>query len=520
MNEAERSQKPDQSEVFSFLADSATYGLDEPVVRIDTHGAAVFLAGKHVYKVKRAVHFPFMDFSTLEKRRAACESEIAVNKGNAPEIYLGVVPISRENSRLKLGSGSEIIEWAVHLRRFDENRAMDRLASRGELDMKLVEKLAEAVAASHRRAPIMRDRDAPAALRAQIEETMASLEGAPGVFPAGETADLKRRMLDSFERLKSLLQRREAAGEVRRCHGDLHLGNIAMINGTPVLFDALEFDERLATCDILYDLAFLLMDVWTRGLKIEANLLMNRYFSKCDDVERQLEALAALPLFLSLRAAIRAKVTNLEPCKTATTIAAARALFAAARAFFVPEPLQLVAVGGLSGTGKSSLARKIAPLIGRPPGAVHLRSDIERKRFLHAGEFETLPQQAYRPEISVIVYHRLRDLAATALAAGQSVVLDAAHRTAEERAQADIGKSAGARFTGLWLEAPTGIRLERVSRRKDDASDAGPEIAAAQAREAVGIIDWRRLDASQPIEALVNQALAAIDASSRAETPK
>lgn len=520
MNDAERSDDPDQSGVLSFLADPSTYGLDEPVIRIDTHSAAVFLAGEHVYKVKRAVHFPFMDFSTLEKRRAACESEIAVNKGNAPEIYLGAVPISRENHQLKLGSGSKIVEWAVHLRRFDENRTLDRLAARGELDLKLVEQLAGTVAASHRRAPIIRNMDAPASLRAQIEETMASLEGAPDAFPAREAADLKRRMLEAFERTRPILQRREASGEVRRCHGDLHLRNIAMINDKPVLFDALEFDERLATCDILYDLAFLLMDLWTRGLKIEANLLMNRYFASFDEIDRQLEALAALPLFLSLRAAIRAKVTNLEPSKTAGTIAAARALFAAACAFFEPQPLQLVAIGGLSGTGKSSLARKIAPFIGRPPGAVHLRSDIERKRLLHAGEFETLPQQAYRPEISAITYQRSRDLAATALAAGQSVVLDAAHRKFDERAGADdVGKSGGARFTGLWLEAPTDVRLARVSRRKNDASDAGREIAAAQEQEAPGAIDWLRLDASQPIEPLVDQALAAIHAHERAETP-
>ncbi len=136
---------------------------------------------------------------------------------------------------------------------------------------------------------------------------------------------------------RPLLLRREAAGEARRCHGDLHLRNIVMIGGDPILFDALEFDERLSTCDILYDFAFLLMDLWTRALFREANALMNHYLSRLEEVEAELEALAALPLFLSLRAAIRAKVTNLEPAKTAETIAAARRLFEAAGAFSAAE---------------------------------------------------------------------------------------------------------------------------------------------------------------------------------------
>ncbi len=162
-------QAIDQSEVFAFLGDPATHRLKQPVTRIDTHGAAVFLAGSNVYKVKRAVHFPFMDFSTLEKRRGACENELVVNKANAPDLYLGLIPISRQNSGLKLGPGSEIVEWAVHLRRFDEEKTLDRLAARSELDSGIVTKLAEAVAASHRRASIQRDKGATTALGTRIE---------------------------------------------------------------------------------------------------------------------------------------------------------------------------------------------------------------------------------------------------------------------------------------------------------------------------------------------------------------
>ncbi|MGA2638902.1 MAG: AAA family ATPase [Methylocella sp.] len=501
-------QAADQSEVFAFLSDPATHRLKEPVTRIDTHGAAVFLAGANVYKVKRAVHFSFMDFSTLEKRRRACENELAVNRANAPDLYLGVVPISRKDNALIFGAGEEIIEWAVHLRRFDEERTLDRLAARGQLDSGTVTKLAEVVVTSHRQAPILLDRGATAALAARIEETMTAIEAAPNVFPAAAAASLKSAMLRAFGAARPLLLRREADGWVRHCHGDLHLRNIVLIGATPTLFDALEFDDSFAICDVLYDLAFLLMDLWTRGLRSEANGLMNRYLSASEAVEAQLEGLAALPLFLSLRAAVRANVTNLEASRTAATIAAARRLFDAACAFFEPSQLHLIVIGGLSGTGKTSLARAVAPAIGRAPGAIHLRSDVERKRLYHLSELQRLPEEAYRPDISAATYQRLRDLAARALAAGQSVVVDAAHLKPKERTGADVAARAGARFKGLWLEAPMEVRLARVSQRRNDASDAGPTIAAAQADEPVGQIAWLRLDASQ--STLVDRALAAI----------
>jgi uncharacterized protein len=170
----------DQSDVFAFLADPATHELREPIIRIDTHGAAVFLAGKNVYKVKRAVRFPFMDFSTLDKRRRACERELAVNKADAPGLYLGVVPISKDGLHLNFGGGGTIVEWAVHLRRFDENRTLDRLVERNELNLEIIAKLAGVVAASHRRAPIINGANAGQALQRQIEETLISLEAGPG----------------------------------------------------------------------------------------------------------------------------------------------------------------------------------------------------------------------------------------------------------------------------------------------------------------------------------------------------
>lgn len=501
----------DQSDAFAFLGDPGTYGLAEPVIRIDTHGAAVFLAGPDVYKVKRAVQFAFMDFSTLEKRRRACENEIAVNKANAPDLYLGVVPISRGPVGLRFGDGGAIVEWAVHLRRFDESRTLDRLADRGELNLGIIAKLADIVVNSHERAPVAAAKQTTLSLKSQIDETLESLAASPDVFAAPEVHDLKRQMTGDFERLAPLLVAREAQGFARRCHGDLHLRNIAMVDSAPLLFDAIEFDESLATCDILYDLAFLLMDLWIRGLKGHANLLFNRYFARSGETDADIEGLAAFPLFLSLRAAIRAKVANLVPQKTKAAIALAQRNFAAARLFFEASPLELVAVGGLSGTGKSSLARAIALLIGRPPGALHLRSDMERKRLFKLGEFDRLPDAAYSPEASAATYSRLRHVAAVALAAGQSALIDAVHLKEDERlASAEVAHKFGARFTGFWLEAPIKTLVERVAARSNDASDATPAVVEFQAKASPGAVAWRHLDASAPLDSLAEQARAAL----------
>ncbi|MEJ0094493.1 MAG: AAA family ATPase [Methylocella sp.] len=452
-----------------------------------------------------------MDFSTLEKRRRACENELAVNAANAPQLYLGVTPISRDGVNLKFGRGPQIVEWAVHLRRFDENRTLDHLADRGELDLDIIAKLADVVVGSHQRAVMITGSESTSALRAQIEETMDALEAASDIFPAAAATRLRGQMQHAFKGAAPILLKREANGHARRCHGDLHLRNIVMIKAEPVLFDALEFDERLATCDILYDLAFLLMDLWTRGLRAHANLVFNRYLSASGDIDAQLEALAALPLFLSLRAAIRAKVANLEPSKQTERVTAARHYFEAACAFFEPSRLDLVAFGGLSGSGKSSVAREIAASVGRAPGAVHLRSDIERKRLFGHSELEHLPDEAYQPASSAMTYARLRAMAATALAAGQSVVIDAANRKLEDRrALADLASRSHVRFTGLWLEAPVEIRLARVAKRTRDASDADAAIVAMQAQEPVGAVEWNRLDACGPIEPLIDQALAVI----------
>ena len=501
----------DQSESLAFLGDPRTHGLNSPVVRIDTHAAAVFLCGSDAYKMKRAVKFPFLDFSTLERRRSACEAEVTVNAKYAPELYLGTVPITREQGKLSLGGDGPAVEWVVHLRRFDENQTLDHVADRGELKSGLIARLAELVLATYAQAEVKDGERATVTLEETIGETVNELQTMGKVFPAERAVRLAHKTHDAFEAARQLLLSRGRNGLVRRCHGDVHLRNVVLLKNGPTLFDAIEFDEAIATTDILYDFAFLLMDVWVRSLRSEANLLLNRYLWGSPGLIEELEGLAALPLFLSLRAAVRAKVTALR-CPQLEQASEARLqakrYFDAAMSFLDPAPLSLIAIGGLSGTGKSTLAGKIAPLVGRAPGAVHLRSDIERKRLFNVGELDHLPQTAYRPEISFEMYRSLRRQAETALQAGQSVIMDAVHQAPEDRtAIAAVAKQVGARFFGLWLDAPLDLLTSRVTTRDGDASDATPAVVAGQARQPIGEIEWLRLDASMPIDSLVAAVL-------------
>jgi predicted kinase len=278
-----------------------------------------------------------------------------------------------------------------------------------------------------------------------------------------------------------------------------------------VLFDAIEFDEAIATSDILYDLAFLIMDLCERKLSADANRLLNEYLWSCDDELQEIEGLALFPLFLSLRAVIRAKVTaaqlKLDADDTRMRQEAQTYLETAQR-FLDPIPARLIAIGGLSGTGKSTLAAAIAPPLGLAPGALHVRSDIERKRVSTMAATQHLPAQDYRPEVSVQVYARLRVLAEVGLRAGRCVILDATYRDRRERDEVE-GWATRLRvgFLGLWLEAPTDILTQRVAMRQGDVSDATAAVVSAQAKQDVGRMTWQRLDAGVPRERLKEAAL-------------
>jgi len=503
-----------QEGVFALLADPTTHG-GAAVTRIDTHAASVFLAGARAFKVKRAVRFPFLDYSTLAKRKSACEAELRINRPFAPEIYRRVVAITREaDGALKLDGAGAAVEWAVEMHRFDENATLDRLAAAGKIDAALSDALGRAVAALHARASAVEAEPWIAALADYIEQNDAAFRAVPDLFPRAEVELLTTKSRAAHARIRPLIVERGDRGLVRRLHGDLHLGNIVLLGGRPVAFDAIEFSVLIASGDVLYDLAFLLMDLVERGLEPSANAVFNRYLAETRRTE-DLDALAGLPLFLSMRAAIRAKVTaarieHAAPDKTAA-IARARAYFDFARRLIEPSAPRLVAVGGLSGTGKSALAYALAPQLAPAPGAVVLRSDVERKMLLGKDEHEKLPEDAYSPAVTARVYATIADKARRALAAGHSAVVDAVFARPQERAVvAASAEILGVPFHGLFLAADLDTRVARVSGRGRGASDADAAVARRQESYDLGALDWTRIDASGSPEETFARARAAM----------
>ncbi|MFC0239560.1 bifunctional aminoglycoside phosphotransferase/ATP-binding protein [Rhodopseudomonas telluris] len=491
------SERALQEQIFGFMADPATHG-GAAVTRIDTHGAAVFLAGDRALKIKRAVRFPFLDYSTLARRKTACEQELDVNRRFAPQIYRRVVPVTRTAAgTFEIGGGGEPIEWAVEMQRFDESRTVDHLATKQPLAPALVDAIADAIAASHRAAPKADTATWIASLLPILDDNTASFTA--GHFPSDRVTALDHATRAAFERVRPLLDRRGAQGFVRWCHGDLHLANIVLIDEAPVLFDAIEFDPAFASVDVLYDLAFPIMDLIQHDRGDAAAGLLNRYLAVGDEAHG--DALAALPLLMSLRAAIRAKVMLSRPAADEDTERSNRQIalsyFALAERLIVPPRPRLIAVGGLSGTGKSVLARALSSHVAPLPGAIVLRSDVTRKRLFGVADTERLPASGYSAEATARVYRWLAERAALVLAQGCSVIVDAVFAKAAERGAIEaVARERGVDVAGLYLVADLQIRIDRVAGRLGDASDATPEIARQQQAYEQGEIGWTMIDAS------------------------
>jgi uncharacterized protein len=496
-----------QEEVFAFLCDPVHHA---DVQRIDTHAASVFLEGDRALKIKRAIRFPFLDYSTLDKRKAACEQEIKVNRAFAPHIYRRVIPITQDSEgRLSVDGPGKPVEYALEMTRFDERMTMDHLAHQGALDAHLADGIADAIAAAHGNAPVMPADPWLQSIPGLIADNSAALRAA-ACFSAADVEELDTTSQAAFARLRPLLARRGKEGFVRRCHGDLHLANIVVIDRAPVLFDAIEFDEKIASIDVLYDLAFVLMDLLHYGRPDAANTLLNRYLSVTS--AQNLDALASLPLLMSIRAAIRAHLLSAQTrrAKAASAVAVeeARGYFELAKELIHPRPPILIAVGGLSGTGKSVLARAIAPLVSPAPGAVIMHTDILRKQLFGVGPEERLPESAYRPEVNHTVYETLLQQVDRILSQGHSAMADAVFARESERAAIlDVARRLHIRFIGLFLVADLKTRQERISRRTRDASDATTEIARLQEQYDIGEVDWTIIDASGTPEETLSACL-------------
>jgi aminoglycoside phosphotransferase family enzyme/predicted kinase len=522
----------DQSETIAFLRDAAAYrglGLDGPVERIETHISEVFLVGERAFKLKRAVKFAYLDFSTPAKRRAAAEAELRLNRRTAPTIYLGLACVARgEGGALELRldearpdeapcKDAQVVEWLVAMRRFPQTALLDRMAEDGALPVALMEAVAEAVAAFHAEAEVVTRFGGAEGMRhaaAGVRGAFVEIAGSAGdLFDPAAVAALIEADEAATARLAPLLEARKAAGRVRHCHGDLHLRNIALIEGRPAPFDCIEFSEEIACVDVLYDLAFLLMDLWHRDLPAHANATLNRYL----EIARDYAGLAALPLFLASRAAIRAHVTATMALgedaaeRRAALAGEARAYVALGNALIDPPKPRLVGIGGLPGAGKTTVARALAPAMLPAPGAVVLRSDVIRKALAGVEPLTRLGPEGYTAAMTARTYETLRGQAAAALAAGHAVIADAVNARPEERQALEaIAAEAGVPFTGLWLEAPAPALEARVSGRGADASDATVAVVRRAQDYATGAIGWARIDAGGALQTVLGDALRAL----------
>ncbi len=507
----------DQSEVIAWLATPAAYGLKAgSVERIDTHTSVVFLAGDSVFKLKRAVRFDYLDYSTPERRRRCCLEELRLNRRTAPQLYRRVRSVRRTpDGRLALDGRGRAVDYVVEMTRFDADAQFDRLAARHALDWALMPRLADAVAHLHKVAEPRSDQGGRAGMSATLRGIRKALRThGRGVLDLAAAERLSAASRGALRRRAGLLDTRRDRGLVRHGHGDLHLRNICLRDGQPVLFDCIEFNPALACVDVLYDLAFLLMDLLHRGLAGHANAVLNRYIERMDDID----GLALLPLFLATRASVRAMAS-------ATAVSAqsraedadglrveAQQYLALAQALIEPPPPMLVAVGGPSGAGKTTLARRLAASVGPAPGALILRSDVERKRLLGRPVDERLAPGAYTPATSRDVYRTLAERAGQVLQASHGVIVDAVYADSGQRTSLlDTARTNRARFKGLWLDAPLDVRSARIDARTGDASDATAAVAAKQMEGIRMPVSWTVLDASGDPDGVFEAACRALD---------
>lgn len=510
-----------QNEVVTFLMSDAGLGIPSAAPRlVETHISLVILSGPHAIKLKRAVRLGYVDFSTPELRLAACERELELNRRTAPGLYKAAHRITREaDGGLALNGAGALVDAVVEMVRFDEDGLFDRLATRGAIEKPLLTRLAGRIAAFHAEAAPDFSQSGSNRIAAVLdinERAFATTD----IFPIEQLDALQAAFREGLAALSDLLDRRALSGKVRRCHGDLHLRNICLVDGEPTLFDCLEFDEALATTDTLYDIAFLLMDLWHRDLRAEANLVFNRYLDAGDEED----GLPLIPFLMALRAAVRAHVSATQ-AQTDDTAPARReeaiAYFELAQELLEPRAAKLAAVGGLSGSGKSTVAAALAPLVGPAPGARILASDRIRKRLFAVSPETRLPADAYRPEISEKVYAELAGRAERIAGHGHGVVADAVFDRPEERQRIEgAAISAGVPFQGVWLDVDPDRLFQRVRSRTGDVSDATPEVLAGQLSHSVGTIAWKRVRADADVGTACRNALEAIGISAEdAATP-
>ena len=455
-----------------------------PIRVIETHISRVFLTGRWAYKVKKPLRLPFLDYGTLERRHACCEQELRLNRRTAPGLYLDVAAIAGPVASARVGGAGPPIEYAVRMLQFDPAETLDALVEAGRANRDELATLGTDIARFHGEAALCpAGPGGPNSFVRVLRDNLDALDAADDPRIEVATRVLRRRLEAEATRLRTTLEARRTAGRVRECHGDLHCGNVVRWGGRLTPFDGIEFDPALRWIDVADDLAFLTMDLAERGRPDLRHAVLQAWYEASGDAG----ALRPLPLYEASRALVRAKVAVLharqrdgDPARLA---AAARYLAWAGARLDPPRPM-LLATCGYSGAGKTYVAGRIAAALH----ALHLRSDVERKRLAGLGPLDDSRSPAdggiYTPEFNTRTYARLSQVAAESLAGGCPVIVDAAClRRSERRDLERCAIANDARFAVLHCEAPTGVlraRVEARARDRSDASEAGVDVLERQ----------------------------------------
>lgn len=462
----------------------------ERVERIETHVSTVLLAGEFAYKIKKPVDLGFLDFRTLEQRAFFCAEEVRLNRRLAPDIYLGRIPITGSSEAPALGGEDAPIEYAVHMRRFPPAALLVDHLDRQALPLEVMDGLARLIADFHvtaERAPADNDYGEPEQVAAPVWDSLRDLQALREPTELAELAALEQWLAAELARLEPLFRTRRQGGFVRECHGDLHLRNLVWWDDRLLAFDCLEFDPGLRWTDVMSDLAFTLMDLEYRAAGAHANRLKSAYLECGGDYA----GLGVLRFYQFYRALVRAKIAALRvrqlpegTVEHADQVQEAANYLALAESYTRPRQPRLVLTCGLSGSGKSTLAQVLVETCG----FVRIRSDVERKRLFGLSPSERAGAEAgegiYSRDASEITYRQLSELARTALAAGDSVVVDAAFLKQEQRqAFYELAAALQIPVDVLLADAAPEVLQARVAARLAagaDPSDAGPAVLAHQ----------------------------------------
>ncbi len=482
-----------------------------------SHIAILFLAGDYVFKLKRAVLMPDIDFSTPAKRRLACVQEMKRSTVYAPNLVLGVRSVRKlANGRICIGGqAGEEVDTLLVMRRIPDENILANILPSNDFSRFEVMDLAEQLAELHSKAKPFRTKWGVPVIQKIILETERVLSCfCPSLFEKEKLDTLMQGMLKSLGENSRLLALRSKSGHVKKCHGDLLLSNIAKDGDKYLFFSPIEYDDRAECIDTLYDLAYLLMDFEMRGMRKLSNILFNHYLAYMNDVG----GYPLLHLYQSMRAAERAAVcakrsVMLHGQEKKEAVSRAQTYFKMACHFMTSYPPVLIACGGLSGSGKSRVAREIGGFLNPAPGAVILRDDIVKKQINGCPIDQHFDKAFDTPVVEKVVYDVLRQEAKIALSTGCAVIVDALFYDENERKAIEaLAKELKVAFVALWMDAPFDVRLKRVESRKRNPSDVRTQSdLEKQLTLETGTVTWHKITTDKTREETLETALSVLN---------